>query len=65
MEQADIIYPGHDRAFHVVNGEIEYLEETKMTVAGLDPKTQYHLRFCPRPIWIMPGIEDQTLERLG
>ncbi len=66
VEQADIIYPGHDRAFHVVNGDIEYLEETKMTVAGLDPEDpNITFDFAPRPIWIMPGIEDQTLERLG
>lgn len=66
VERADIIYLGHDRAFHVVNGEIEYLEETKMTAAGMDPEDpNIAFDFSPRPIWIMPGIEDQTLERLG
>ena len=37
-----------------------------MTVAGLDPEDpNITFDFAPRPIWVMPGIEDQTLERLG
>ncbi len=66
VEQAEIIYPGHDRPFHLVNGEIEYLAEEKMTLSGLNPEDpNISFDFSPRPVWVMPGIADQTLERLG
>ncbi|MDP6451919.1 MAG: MBL fold metallo-hydrolase [SAR202 cluster bacterium] len=66
VETADLIYPGHDRTFRIVNGEIEYLAEMKMTISGLD-RDDPGLEFenAPRPVWIMPGIEDQTPESLG
>ena len=66
VETAEYIYPGHDRPFAVVNGKIEYQERAPMTVSGLDPADpDVSFDHGPRPVWIMPGIADQTLERLG
>ena len=66
VEQAELIYPGHDRPFRIVDGEIEYVETAPMTVSGLDLNDPDLTIDNPsRPVWIMPGIEDQTLERLG
>jgi hypothetical protein len=62
---ADAIYPGHDRPFRVVKGEIEYLESLKLTISGVspdDPGVTYETG--PRPIWVMPGIEEQSIESL-
>lgn len=66
VEQADLIYPGHDRPFRIVNGEIEYVERAPLTVSGLDLNDPDLTIDNPtRPVWIMPGIEEQTLARLG
>ena len=51
LERADNLYPGHDRPFRLVKGEIEYLTPPEMTIGGVTPD--------------IPGIEEQTLERLG
>ena len=62
VETSDLIYPGHDRPFRLVNGKIEYLAAPKMTLHGIDrddPTITYDNG--PRPIWIMPGIENQKL----
>ena len=59
---SDLIYPGHDRPFRLVQGEIEYLAQPRMTVAGLDPNDpSITFDHSPRAIWIMPGIEEQKL----
>ena len=66
LETADLIYPGHDRTFRVVNGEIEYLAPMELTITGISPNDP-GVKFdsSPRPAWVMPGIEDQTVESLG
>ena len=37
IEEADVIYPGHDQPFRLVNGEIEYLEQMKLNITGVAP----------------------------
>lgn len=57
---ADVIYPGHDRAFRVTKAnEIEYLRPFELTLTGITPQTP-GLSFdnVPRPPWLMPGVED-------
>ena len=34
IEEADVIYPGHDQPFRLVNGEIEYMEQMKLNITG-------------------------------
>ena len=66
VESADNIYPGHDRPFRLVRGEIEYLAPVGITIAGLSPDME-GVKFdtSPRQPWVMPGIEEQTLASLG
>lgn len=66
LETADAIYPGHDQPFRVVQGNIEYLVPMKMTISGVRPDDP-GLAFdtSPRPVWIMPGIEEQSVQSLG
>ena len=62
VQRADIIYPGHDQAFRLVNGRIEYLSPFRVTLLDLTPDRP-GLAFEPspaRPVWIMPGIEQQA-----
>lgn len=62
VQRADVIYPGHDQAFRVVNGKIEYVSKFEVTLTALGPDTP-GLSFQPnfvRQIWIMPGIEQQA-----
>ena len=65
VETADLIYPGHDRPFRVVNGAIEYLSSVKMTITGVNPDDpDISFDNSPRPVWVMPGVEEQTVESL-
>ena len=66
IETSDLIYPGHDRHFRVVNGEIEYLAPLQLTITGVnpdDPGVTFDTR--PNPVWVMPGVEEQTVESLS
>ena len=66
VEMADVIYPGHDQPFRIVNGEIEYLMPKEMMISGVSPdEPGISFDTAPRPIWVMPGIEEQTVESLG
>jgi N-acyl homoserine lactone hydrolase len=49
VKRADVMYPGHDRPFRLVNGEVKYLIDYDMTMFGADPSTP-GLKFGPRPI---------------
>ena len=61
VETADVIYPGHDRPFRIARTSIEYLEPTNLTIMGLTPdEPRVTFENEPRPVWIMPGIEDQS-----
>ena len=66
LDEADIIYPGHDQPFRVVKGKIEYLEPMRLTITGIS-KEEPGLVFgeATSSIYIMPGIEEQTVESLG
>ena len=35
LDEADIIYPGHDQPFRVVKGKIEYVEQMRLTITGV------------------------------
>ena len=61
METAEVIYPGHDQPFRMVGSEIEYLEPMKMTIRGMSPD-EPGLKYdaAPFPVWVMPGIEEQS-----
>ena len=62
MSASDILYPGHDRPFQMVDGDPEYVEEYKLTLSGVQPNME-GLTFADPPTelvtWVMPGIEDQ------
>jgi N-acyl homoserine lactone hydrolase len=58
---ADVIYPAHDRPFRIARIGIEYLEPTNLTIMGLTPdEPRVTFEKEPRPVWLMPGIEDQS-----
>ncbi|HEV7207549.1 MAG TPA: MBL fold metallo-hydrolase [Mycobacteriales bacterium] len=57
---ADVIYPGHDRAFRVTKDQqIEYLRPFELAITGITANAA-GLSFdpLPRPAWVMPGVED-------
>ena len=65
LETADNIYPGHDRPFRLVRGEIEYLTDADIIIGGLSPDMpNVSFDTTPRQQWIMPGIEEQELSAL-
>lgn len=62
-----LIYPGHDRPFRFRGGEVEFQAEFKLTITGVGPETLGAGFVAVPPVtpsWVMPGIEEQTLERL-
>ena len=62
LETADSIYPGHDRPFRLVKGEVDYMAPRHMTLAGIQPREPgIEFDASPRQPWVMPGIEEQTL----
>ena len=63
MGMADVIYPGHDRPFRLVDGKPEHIGVLELEVSGLDP-TSPHITFTnpTRAAWVMPGIEEQRLD---
>ena len=66
IEEADVIYPGHDQPFRLVNGEIEYVEQMKLNITGVaqdEPGLEF-TTVAPS-YYVMPGIEEQTPESLG
>ena len=66
IEEADVIYPGHDQPFRLVNGEIEYLEQMKLNITGVAPdEPGLEFTTVAPSYYVMPGIEEQTPESLG
>ena len=66
VEEADVIYPGHDQPFRLVNGEVEYVEQMKLNITGVaqdEPGLEF-TTVAPS-YYVMPGIEEQTPESLG
>ena len=66
LHEADVIYPGHDQPFRIVNGGVEYMAPMELTITGVS-QDEPGLVFgeAPQSIYIMPGIEEQTIESLG
>ena len=65
VQGADVIYPGHDRPFRLVKGEIEYLAPLDITINGLAPEMSgVKFDMTPRVPFVMPGIEEQSLAAL-
>ena len=64
VQAGALIYPGHDRPFRIKDGEVTYAAPFRMTITGIGPETS-GATFVPNPpprqVWIMPGIEEQTL----
>ena len=56
LSAAEVIYPGHDTPFRVVEGEADYLAPFALTITNLDPDRE-GLRFDATPMstWIMAG----------
>lgn len=66
VDMADVIYPGHDRPFTNRDGKFEHLVPFQIEVSGLDPSDP-NVTFVnrKREQWVMPGIEEQSLEGLS
>ena len=65
VSAAEVLYPGHDRPFRLVDGAIEYTIPFQLTLTNLSPQTE-GLEFSqppPAEPWIMPGIYEQKLDR--
>ena len=62
MSMSDVLYPGHDRPFRMVDGDPEYVEPYQLVLSGVQPGME-GLTFAEPPgeivTWVMPGIEDQ------
>ena len=64
-EMADVIYPGHDRPFRLAGGDVEYMTPQNITLSGLTADMDgVVFDNPPRPQYVMPGIEEQTLASL-
>lgn len=65
VDIADVIYPGHDRPFRVVNGAVEYLAPLSLRLMGVD-RDEPGVTFDPSPAprFVMPGIEEQSVPAL-
>ena len=57
VKRADVIYPGHDRPFRFVNGDVQYLAAFDMTMFGADPSTP-GLKFGAPPILTTIDLTD-------
>lgn len=61
VDEADVIYPGHDRPFRVTAGDrIEYLRPLELTFFGVsasEPGVTFE--DVPQTYWVMPDIEEQ------
>ena len=63
VSAAELLYPGHNQPFRIVDGAPVYIEPFKLTLSGVQPQME-GLTFAPPPAgpivpWIMPGIGDQ------
>jgi len=65
VQRADVLYPGHDRPFRLVEGAVEYLTPLDLTIHGVSDdgvsvRPGVSLAPAEQAVqWIMPGIEDQ------
>ena len=67
LESAEVVYPGHDLPFRVLrDGGVEHLATRQLEFYGLDLKDP-RVSVDPerRPPFVMPSIEEQTLDRIS
>jgi N-acyl homoserine lactone hydrolase len=65
LDLGDVIFPGHDRPFSLVDGKVEYAYPLSLTFMGVDPEGEgVAFDKTPAPRFVMPGIEEQSLSRL-
>ena len=68
LDEADVVYPGHDQPFRLVDGEVP-LRRAHAPHHHRRLPDEPGLAFAPPAgapaVWIMPGIEEQTVESLG
>ncbi len=65
VDTGHLIYPGHDRPFRIVDGQPDYIGEFHMTLSNVGPNvpgTKFVEAPAAGPQWVMPGIEEQTLD---
>ena len=67
LEEAEVIYPGHDRPFRVLGaGGVEHIATRQLAFLGVDLEDpNISVTAERRPPYVMPGLDGQTLERLG
>lgn len=66
-EAAELIYPGHDRPFRMVNDKsaLEYLTPAQIAISGVTPEMEgVTFDLNPRVPFVMPGIEEQLASDL-
>ena len=53
---SDVLYPGHDRPFRLVDGKIVYTQPFELTLSNLWPGMPGLSFDRPTPsVWVMPG----------
>ena len=67
LEEAEVIYPGHDRPFRVLgSGGVEHLATRQLVFTGVDLEDpNVSVTSERRPPYVMPGLDGQNMERLG
>jgi glyoxylase-like metal-dependent hydrolase (beta-lactamase superfamily II) len=67
LAATDMVHPGHDNPFRLLSdGRFEYVVPKQLAITGLDVTDPgVVIDRQPRPPEVMPGIETQTLVRLG
>ena len=66
LTMADMIYPGHDRPFRIVDGEVVYASPMRLSIVGVGPDTPgVEFDLNPAPRFVMQGIEEQSLDALA
>lgn len=70
LDTTSLIYPGHDRPFRLVGDRTDYLTPFRMSMGGIRPETPGLGWDAAWPEgvqmpWVMPGVEQQTVESLG
>ena len=65
LEMGAVMFPGHDRPFRFIDGKVVYEYPFSLTLMGVDPEGEgVAFDKTPAPRFVMPGIEEQTLNHL-
>ena len=65
VDTGRLIYPGHDRPFRLKDGEIRYVGDFQITLTNVGPNVpgcEFIEHPQAGPQWVMPGIEEQSLD---